>query len=154
MCVCVCVCAERQQREGGRDGWREGGREGGLLGSPCYCSRCSGLWFSEGYDVLQADEGSLLCPQALVTPRLYSLLLCYVSFMCAEIGTKLGFVPKVKPQPKKAKNALALGLDTSLSLSLSLSLIHLSPILSHMHILYRTHSSATSRWQRRIAALG
>jgi hypothetical protein len=58
---------------------------GGLLVSPCYCSRCSGLRFSEGYDVLQAAEGSVLCPQAAVAPCLYSLLLCYVSCMCAEI---------------------------------------------------------------------
>jgi hypothetical protein len=29
-------------------------------GGPCYCSRCSGLKFSEGYDVLQTAEGSLL----------------------------------------------------------------------------------------------
>jgi hypothetical protein len=70
-------------------------REGcsSFLGSPCYCSRCSGLRFSEGYDVLQAAEGSLLCPQAPVTPRpastrCYSLL-CYVSCMCTEIGKKM-----------------------------------------------------------------
>jgi hypothetical protein len=40
----VFVCIERQSREGAR--------EGGLLVSPCYCSRCSGLTFSEGYDFL------------------------------------------------------------------------------------------------------
>ena len=39
--------------------------------------------------MLQAPEGSLLCRQAPVTPRLYSLLLCYVSYMCAEIGKKM-----------------------------------------------------------------
>ena len=82
--VCVCVCVDRKQMESGS--------EGGLLVSPCYCSRCSGLRFSEGYDVLQAAEGSLLCPQAPVTPRLYSLLLCYVSCMCAEIGQILVLV--------------------------------------------------------------
>ncbi len=82
VCVYVCVCVLRGSR----------GREGGLLVSPCYCSRCSGLRFSEGYDVLQAAEGSLLCPQAPVTPRLYSLLLCYVSCMCAEIGQILVLV--------------------------------------------------------------
>ncbi len=82
MCVCVCVCVERQEREGGR--------EGGLLVSPCYCSWRSGLRFSEGYAVLQAAEGSLLCPQAPVTPRLYSLLLYYLSCTCVDIGKNLG----------------------------------------------------------------
>ena len=86
VCVCVCVCVLRGSR-GSR------GREGGLLVSPCYCSRCSGLRFSEGSAVLQAAEGSLLCPQASVTPRLYSLLLCYVSCTCAEIGKKMVCYP-------------------------------------------------------------
>ena len=52
----ICVL-EKQKRESGREG---GGREGGLLVSPSYCSRCSGLGFSEGSDVLQADEHSFL----------------------------------------------------------------------------------------------
>ena len=63
--------------------------EGGLLVPPSYCSRFAGLRFSEGYDVLQAVERSLLCPQVPVTPRLHSLLPCYVSCKCAEIGQRM-----------------------------------------------------------------
>ena len=58
------------------------------------CSRFSGLRFSEGYDVLQTAQRSLLCPQAPGTPRLYSLLPYYLTCMCTEIGEKFGFAPK------------------------------------------------------------
>jgi hypothetical protein len=71
---------------GGQEFLAEGGL---LLVSPSYCSRFSGLRFSEGYNVLEAVERSLLCPQNPVTPRLHSLLPCYVSCMCAEIGQKM-----------------------------------------------------------------